>query len=45
MVVIKNPDMFELKGFEKSHRKDKKYNALLKNKINNNKRINNPIKK
>ena len=32
MVVIKNPEMFVLKGFEKSHLKDKKYNALLKNK-------------
>ena len=32
MVVIKNPEMFVLKGFEKSHLKDKKYNAVLKNK-------------
>lgn len=32
MVVIKNPELYVLKGFEKSHLKDKKYNALLQNK-------------
>ncbi len=32
---IKDPESFNLIGFEKSHRTDKKYNAILRNKKTN----------
>ena len=32
MVVVKNPEEYKLMGFERSHLKYKKYNAILKNK-------------
>jgi hypothetical protein len=31
MVVVKNPDNYKFMRFEKSHLKNKKYNAILKN--------------
>jgi hypothetical protein len=32
MVVVQNPKDYKLLGFEKSHLKNKKYNAILENK-------------
>ena len=31
MVVVKDPNKYVFKGFEKSHLKSKKYNAILEN--------------
>ena len=31
-MIVDNPNTYKLSGFEKSHRQDKKYNAILINK-------------
>ena len=32
-MIVENPENYKLKGFEKSHLKQKKYDAILENKI------------
>jgi len=34
-MIVKNPENYELMGFQESHLNNKKYDAILKNKITN----------